>query len=117
MGISRRNIRLEVIEYKTHQDRIKALVKLVNERCAEYDDHDRMMIFTRSQSAAETLAAIFHTKAFHAKQNPAVCERLFKDWRDGAVWIIISTSLLGSGTDYFAVRDVINVGLPYTMFA
>ncbi|KAJ7829942.1 hypothetical protein B0H13DRAFT_1916174 [Mycena leptocephala] len=40
----------------------------------------------------------------------------FNRWRDGAVQMIISTSLLGLGTDYAAVRDVINVDLPYTMF-
>jgi superfamily II DNA helicase RecQ len=32
------------------------------------------------------------------------------------VQLVISTSLLGSGTDYHAVCDVINVGFPYTMF-
>ncbi|KAJ7829940.1 hypothetical protein B0H13DRAFT_2679691 [Mycena leptocephala] len=41
MGISRPNIRLEVEEYKTAQDRVKTLVELVHKRCAEYNGEDR----------------------------------------------------------------------------
>ncbi|KAJ7202223.1 hypothetical protein B0H12DRAFT_1080852 [Mycena haematopus] len=115
MEVSRRNIRLEVKEFPDDKARLTALVELVNERCSQYDDDDRAMIFVQSKTVSQTVATLLHTEPFHADQDPDVRQRIFREWRDGAVRVIVATTILGSGTDYPAVRDVYNLGLPYTM--
>lgn len=95
---------------------LAALITYIKERCATYGPKDRLMIFCRSVAEAENLAQIFGTEAYHAKQAPETNKKTYDRWTTGDIIIQVATSLLGTGLDYAAVRDVIMFHFPYTFF-
>ncbi|KAJ7494197.1 hypothetical protein FB451DRAFT_1491927 [Mycena latifolia] len=116
MSVSRPNLKMQVRKAATEKELMSALFEYVLERTRGYADEDRAMIFCQTVKHAAAVAELFGTRPYHAKNDPEDNIALFSDWRKGTQWVIVSTSLLGSGTDYHAVRDTINFHFPFTAF-
>ncbi|KAJ7769710.1 hypothetical protein B0H14DRAFT_3591133 [Mycena olivaceomarginata] len=104
MRVSRPNVRLVLSEHADRTQAEAAFLAYAKERLAKYSKDERMMVFTRTVGEAKLLAAKFKTNAYYSRTDQ---EGKDENWRTFDSWvskgepkIIISTSLLGSGTDY-----------------
>ncbi|KAJ6462643.1 hypothetical protein C8R47DRAFT_96617 [Mycena vitilis] len=119
MRVSRPNVRLCLRKHESRAEALDALQILVAQRIAKYTPVDRCIIFCQSVRDTKKVAEIYGGEPYYSQQTEegkANNVKIFNAWRNGTHKIIVSTSLLGSGTDYPAVRDTINYGLPWSMF-
>ncbi|KAJ7082561.1 hypothetical protein C8R44DRAFT_894729 [Mycena epipterygia] len=114
MSISRPNIILSVKLCDNKDDLQRKLINFVHSKTAQYDEYDRLMIFCQRVQQAIDIATLFGTEAYYSGNEEN--DNTLEGWRRGDFNIIVSSSLLGSGTDYAWVRNVINVGFPFTAF-
>ncbi|KAJ7939629.1 hypothetical protein B0H13DRAFT_2300317 [Mycena leptocephala] len=119
MRVSRPNVKLRFCSYGDMKQTQLALVEYATDQLKKYGPEDRMMIFCPMKQYVKALAPLFNTEPYFSRQDPKEREKnnlLFNAWRKGHPKVVISTSLLGSGVDYDAVRDTINFGYPWSMF-
>ncbi|KAJ7019019.1 hypothetical protein C8F04DRAFT_1198151 [Mycena alexandri] len=74
------------------------------------------MVFAQSVAEAKELAWIFGMEALYAGQDEEKKAELFNDRITGEKEIIVSTSLLASGTDYTHVCNIVFFHLMFTAF-
>ncbi|KAJ7016492.1 hypothetical protein C8F04DRAFT_1343061 [Mycena alexandri] len=115
MRVGRPNLAIAVHTADTDAELIKDLHAFVLKRLATYGEEDRMMVFAQTVAEAKELARILGTEAFYAGQDEEKKAELFNDWI-AKKEVIVSTSLLASGTDYAHVRDVVFFHLMFTAF-
>ena len=78
-----------------------------------------VLVFVQSQERADELFAELGSEALrvgviHSGKSEASRGRTVEEFRRGAVWVLICTSLLSRGMDFPAVRTVINYDLPHS---
>jgi ATP-dependent RNA helicase DDX52/ROK1 len=67
-----------------------------------------------NQLCAELLLRGYMADAIHADKSRAERERTVQAFREGKIWVLVTTDLLARGVDFKAVEMVINFDLPTT---
>lgn len=75
---------------------------------------DRLMVFCRSQKEVKGLSDALGVQGFTSQTLDTNADTM-ESWRAGKPKCMISTSILGCGFDYSAVRHVLHWGPAYTM--
>lgn len=101
---------------RVQTDMCKRIVDDVTSIMSSYQDDsdDRLMVFCRTQQEVKALSDALGVQGYTSKTletNPDTME----SWRAGSPKCMISTSILGCGFDYSAVRHVMHWGHAYTM--
>ncbi|KAF7372695.1 SKN1, Beta-glucanase/Beta-glucan synthetase [Mycena venus] len=100
-----------------HVIRMSVAWKNIVLQCFEYKDEDEPLAALMEQvEQAKTIAELLHTKAFYAGLDDKSKESIFGNWHGSKEQASVSTSLLGSGTDFPCVWVVICVHPPFTFF-
>ncbi|KJA16332.1 hypothetical protein HYPSUDRAFT_207128 [Hypholoma sublateritium FD-334 SS-4] len=88
----------------------------VNSIMSDYESKsdDRLMVFCRSHKEVDILSKALGVQGF-TSQTVDTNSHTMESWRAGKPKCIISTSILGCGFDYSAVRHVMHWGPAYTM--
>ncbi|KAJ7184044.1 hypothetical protein GGX14DRAFT_581269 [Mycena pura] len=118
-SVCRPNIRLAVERHSNEADLYAAVQSRAKAVCASYGPDDRLMVFTQTRKQASKLAELLETLAYCSElsdEGKALNAETVEKFRQGLILIIVCTSILGSGFDYGAVRDVFIVHFPYTAF-
>ncbi|KAJ7065881.1 hypothetical protein C8F01DRAFT_1249457 [Mycena amicta] len=123
MPISRPNIRITVLRFRTHDELCLAVEKRVRDAALPLGPEERIMVFCKLKSTAASLAAKLNTVEYvapgigdtaQAKTN----EMTFANWIHPASQskVIVSTSVLACGVDYPHVRFVFIVEQTWNAF-
>ncbi|KAJ6447759.1 hypothetical protein C8R45DRAFT_1115710 [Mycena sanguinolenta] len=116
MGVSRGNLIPAVFYYKTEEQLIAAVVHHVEACLKEYTDEERLMVFTRSVKQAKDYGQRLGVQAFYSELDMEIRAQTLHKFRSGVDKLMVSTPLMGSGTDYKHVRDILNVHKPHNPF-
>lgn len=76
-----------------------------------------ILVFVQS---IERATSLFHEliydalpiEVIHSERTPKERERVLKDFREGKVWVLICTELMGRGMDFKGIRAVVNYDFP-----
>ena len=76
-----------------------------------------ILVFVQS---IERATSLFHEliydalpiEVIHSERTPKERERVLRDFREGKVWVLICTELIGRGMDFRGVRAVVNYDFP-----
>ena len=96
-------------------DMVSAIAVDVQQSVASYGPNDRAMIFCRTKNDAEKMARALNLPVCHSGIAKEDNDQAVSNWKMGRNKVMVSTSLLGSGLDYPAVRDVIHLDVAHTM--
>jgi superfamily II DNA/RNA helicase len=53
-----------------------------------------------------------HVDVIHSERTPAERERVVKEFREGRVWVLVTTELMGRGMDFRGINLVVNYDFP-----
>lgn len=92
--------------------KIALLVDLV-----EKNDWDKVLVFTKTKRAAETLTHILTAREvsadqIHADRSQGQRERALKDFKSGKTRVLVATDIASRGIDVESVSHVINYEVP-----
>ena len=102
----------EVVYPVAQASKIALLIDLV-----EKNDWDKVLVFTKTKRAAETLTHILTARdvsadQIHADRSQAQRERALKDFKSGKTRVLVATDIASRGIDVEAVSHVINYEVP-----
>jgi ATP-dependent RNA helicase RhlE len=102
----------EVVYPVAAASKIALLVDLV-----EKNDWDKVLVFTKTKRAAETLTHILTAREvsadqIHADRSQGQRERALKDFKSGKTRVLVATDIASRGIDVESVSHVINYEVP-----
>ena len=116
----RRELKYKVVKVAREKDMDPAILAHFKQVLPTYRPEDRGIIFCRSKSEAQTLAALLKVQPYHGHQDDDVQMvarnvETMNSWLAGENTVMVSTTILGCGMDYAHIRDVVHRGPSYSI--
>lgn len=114
----RKELKYQVVSV-TEKDMNSSILAHLQKSVTSYSTEDRGIVFCRSKSQVDSLAALFNVEPYYAvhedeeglRKNQETKDR----WLSGETKVMVSTSILGCGMDYAHIRDVVHRDPSFTM--
>ena len=115
---SRKELKYQVVRVSQDDQMNAGIYEYLQQALKSYSIQDRAMVFCRSKREAQDLSDLFGVSPYFAPFGDGEETRnqdTMKKWLGGEKSVMVSTSILGCGSDYTHVRDVVHRGPAYTM--